>query len=103
MEEIIILVQKSYGLLGVFVVLPLVALVVVWRQNVRLQNSVVSAHEAVTDAQKARVKDTQDVNIKLIEVLQEQTGLNTETNLALERIGEAMNEVHRMLSQNRRP
>lgn len=106
MEEIIVLVQKSYGLLGVFLVLPLVAVIVVWRQNVKLQDKVLKAHEDTTDAHKQRVKDAQEINVKLIDVLKEQTGLNIETNLALERIGDALNEVHHLMNQQqtqRRP
>ena len=97
--------QKSYGLLGVFIIAPLIALIFVWRHSEsrieKLQNEVVKATKEIAEAQKQRVKDAQDVNVKLIEVVKEQTGLSIETNLALERIGDAMNEVHRLLNERR--
>jgi hypothetical protein len=94
-EELLLLIQKTYGLIGLFLVAPIIALVFVWRQNVKLQKD-------LSEAQKLRVKDAQDINSKLIDIVREQTGLSTETNLALERIGDAMNEVHRLLNTPRR-
>lgn len=93
MEEILLLVQKTYGLVGVFLVAPVLALVVVWRQNLLLQRETLKAKNEVVEAQKQRVKDAQDISSRLIDLVQEQTGLNTETNLALERIGDALNEL----------
>ena len=95
MEELLLLIQKTYGLIGIFLLMPVLGLVAVWRQNIKLQKD-------VAEAQKLRVKDAQDINAKLIDIVKEQTGLSTETNLALERIGDAMNEVHRMLNTPRR-
>lgn len=95
MEELLLLISKTYGLVGLFIVAPVGALVVVWRHNVKLQKD-------LAEAQKLRVKDAQDINSKLIDIVREQTGLSTETNLALERIGDAMNEVHRLLNTPRR-
>lgn len=93
MEELLLLIQKTYGLVGIFVVAPLIALIVVWKQNSKLQNEVVKAKDKEVEAQKQRVKDAQDINIELIKLVREQTSLNTETNLALERIGDALNEL----------
>ena len=101
MEELLLLIQKTYGLVGLFLVAPVIALVVVWRQNIKLQVEIRTAQKEVTEAQKQRVKDAQDINSKLIDIVKEQTGLSTETNLALERIGDAMNEVHRLLNERR--
>jgi hypothetical protein len=95
MEELLLLIQKTYGLIGIFLLMPVLGLIAVWRQNIKLQKD-------VAEAQKLRVKDAQDINAKLIDIVREQTGLSTETNLALERIGDAMNEVHRMLNTPRR-
>lgn len=94
MEELLLLIQKTYGLIGLFLVMPVLAAIALWRQNVKLQKD-------VAEAQKLRVKDAQDINAKLIDIVKEQTGLSTETNLALERIGDAMNEVHRLLNERR--
>lgn len=95
MSELLLLVERTYGLVGIFLLAPVGALAVVWRQNVKIQT-------ALAEAQKLRVKDAQDINSKLIDIVREQTGLSTETNLALERIGDAMNEVHRLLNTPRR-
>lgn len=93
MEELLLLIQKTYGLIGVFLVAPMAAVVAVWRRNDKLQGEVIKAKNAEVEAQKQRVKDAQDVNVKLIDVIKEQTVLNTETNLALERLGDALNEI----------
>lgn len=93
MEELLLLIQKTYGLIGIFLVAPVLALIVVWKQNSKLQGEVVKTKNEVVEAQKQRVKDAQDINTKLIELVKEQTSLNTETNLALERIGDALNEL----------
>lgn len=93
MEEIFLLIQKTYGIAGLVLLSPFVGLVIVFRHNIRLQTEVVKATKETVEAQKQRVKDAQDVNTKLIEVVKEQSSLNTETNLALERIGDALNEI----------
>ena len=114
MEELILLVQKTYGLAGVLLLSPLLATIALWRANASLHKDliktqeqaraeVVKATETATEAQKQRVKDAQDINLKLIEVVKEQTALNTETNLALERIGDVLNELqNRMLADQTR-
>lgn len=101
MEEIFLLIQKTYGIAGLVLLSPFVGLVIVFRHNIRLQTEVVKATKETVEAQKQRVKDAQDVNTKLIEVIKEQSSLNTETNLALERIGDALNEIQSKFMQGR--
>lgn len=101
MEEIFLLIQKTYGVAGLILLSPFAGLVIVFRHNIRLQTAVVEATRGEVDAQKQRVKDAQDVNVKLIEVIKEQSSLNTETNLALERIGDALNEIQSKFMQRR--
>lgn len=101
MEEIFLLISKTYGIAGLILLSPFAGLVIVFRQNNRLQQAVVAATKAEVEAQKQRVKDAQDVNVKLIEVIKEQSSLNTETNLALERIGDALNEIQSRFMQGR--
>lgn len=101
MEEIFLLIQKTYGIAGLILLSPFVGLVIVFRHNTRLQTEVVKATIETVEAQKQRVKDAQDVNVRLIEVIKEQSSLNTETNLALERIGDALNEIQSRFMQGR--
>jgi hypothetical protein len=102
MEEIFLLIQKTYGIAGLVLLSPFVGMVVFFKQNTQLQSAVVAATKGEVEAQKQRVKDAQDVNVKLIEVIKEQSALNTETNLALERIGDALNEIQsKVVTQGR--
>jgi hypothetical protein len=102
MEELLLLIQKSYGLIGVILFLPVIGLVVVWKQNTKLQAEVVKATKGAGEVQEMRVKDAQAINMKLIEVVKEQTSLNTETNLALERLGDALNDLQNELQNQRK-
>jgi septal ring factor EnvC (AmiA/AmiB activator) len=101
MEEIFLLIQKTYGIAGLILLSPFVGLVVMFRQNVRLQGDVVKATVENVESQKQRVKDAQDISNKLLEVVKEQSSLNTETNIALERIGDALNEIQSKFMQGR--
>lgn len=87
------LVQKTYGLIGVFLVAPMAAFVMVWRDNIKLRTEANKAKNAEIDAHKLRVKDAQEVNVKLVDVIKEQNAMNSETNIALERIGDAFNAM----------
>lgn len=93
MEEIITLIAKTYGLVGLLLAAPLVACVFLWRENKALHKEVVTAKGEATEAQKQRVADAQAVTGKLLEMTKEQASLNMETNVVLERLVGVVNHA----------
>lgn len=102
MEEVILLVQKTYGIVGLLILAPFVAVVYLWRQNIKLNESVVKATEKATAVQEQRVNDAQAISTKLIAVLTEQSALNTEANTAMERLGDALNDIQNRIILGKR-
>lgn len=49
----------------------------------------------LSEIEKARVIDAQTISSKLIEMVGEQSGLNAETNLTLNRIGDMLSNPNR--------
>jgi hypothetical protein len=90
MEELIQVIVKSYGIVGILFMAPMVAVVYLWRHNNKLQGEVVLATQAATRAQEQRVTDAQSTSHKLLEVLSEQSALNKETNIALDQVRELL-------------
>jgi hypothetical protein len=101
LEELLLLVQKTYGLVGLLIIAPFVGLVYLFRQNVKLHDDVVKAIEKVGSAQEQRVNDAQAINLKLLDVVKEQSALNTEANVAMERLGDALNDIQNRLIDKR--
>ena len=95
MEDLLQLVLKSYGLVGVMLLLPVAACVVLWRQNLALHAEVVSQSNVALDAQKQRSADQERMTEKLLEVIKEQTELNTEINGVLSRVGITVEKLER--------
>lgn len=100
MDELLLLIQKSYGLVGVILFLPVFATIHLARENRTLQLAVVKATEQATEAQKQRVADSQAISTQLINVLKEQAALNTETNIGLERIVDVLSELQTRIVDN---
>lgn len=101
MDEIIQLVIKSYGVIGLVMLSPFVAVFFLWKQNQVLHKQIadlttassdriVAAGEKVVEAQRQRVADAQAIMERLVVMVGEQSGLNKETNVALERVGDLM-------------
>lgn len=121
MTELLELITKTYGLVGLLIVAPVASTVYLWRHIVKVQADLVSrdaaflsqlvtAHEKsvselkllhqsriddvarvsglVMEVQEKRVSDAQIVVAKLITTISDQTAMNSETNLALERMGD---------------
>jgi len=86
-EEVFMLVYKTYGLVGVILVAPAVACIFLWRENKNLTNSHIRqlqvANDKVAAAINQRVVDAQAITNKLVEIVSEQAAVNKETNLAL--------------------
>jgi hypothetical protein len=100
-EDILQLVFKSYGLIGVFLVLPGVACIFLWKENKRLTAQLQANHEEaakkiqecndrIIEAHRTRVTDAQAISTRLMAMAGEQASTNKETILALDRLGEML-------------
>lgn len=83
MEELIQLITKTYGIAGLIMLSPFVAVVFLWRHNLKLQDK-------LETSQEKRIKDARDVSDRLIKVAENQSSLSKETNMALENVGDAL-------------
>jgi hypothetical protein len=103
MQELIELIQKTYGLVGLLIFLPAVFAVWVFKayqkQVKDRQTDNKEWEDKLEKVQEQRVQDAQAITTKLVEIVSEQSGLNRETNMALERITEVMNTVTATMNQ----
>lgn len=101
MDELVTLIAKTYGLVGLLIIFPFVACYLLWRENKRIthiveKNSdetakrVQECNDKIVEAQKQRVVDAQAITNKLVEIVSEQSALNKETSLSLDRITEIL-------------
>ena len=121
MNEIVELVAKTYGIVGLLILAPVAATVYLWKYVINLQKTltekdaeyikqvievtrkniedlnklhqsrlddILKANLQVLSVQEKRVTDAQEVVGRLVTMISEQTAMNTETNLALERVGD---------------
>jgi NACalpha-BTF3-like transcription factor len=90
MEEILTLVYKTYGIVGIILFAPIVACVYLWRENKNIHGAtarqIQASNDKVAAALQQRVVDAQSITNKLVEIVSEQASSNRETNLALERL-----------------
>ncbi len=108
MEDLFQLVLKSYGIVGVMLLLPVAACVVLWKQNLALHAEVVAQSSVALDAQRqrstdqsARVRDYERMAEKLFEIIKEQTELNTEISSVMSRVGATVEKLERQTLTNR--
>jgi NACalpha-BTF3-like transcription factor len=103
MEELIQLIAKTYGIVGMLLIAPLGAAIVLYldhRKAQAIHKKEIDEWEAkLAKAQEQRVQDAQAITTKLVEIVSEQTGLSKETNMALERINEVMTTLTQTLQQ----
>lgn len=112
MEELFQLILKSYGIAGILILAPLAAAVYFWKDNRSLNKDLVAcakehakemkeaqasfmkllteANDKVVAAQTQRVQDAQNISTKLMEIVSEQSSLNKETSIALDRLSETV-------------
>lgn len=94
MEELIQLIAKTYGIAGLIMLSPFIMLGYVWRSNVKLHDQVATIqeqrNEAVSKVQEARVNDAKAMSEKMMVLIEEQAGLNKETNIALDQVRELL-------------
>lgn len=109
MDEILTLVLKTYGLVGVLILLPAAAAIFLFRENKLLHSEVIAQTTLALEAQKdrtkdqqARVADTERMMEKLLEIVKEQTALNTEINGVMSRLSESVDKLERRTLYNER-
>ena len=93
MEEIIHLIIKSYGIIGVILLSPMVALKFVWDHNKHLQGQLQIANDRVQEATTKRVDDSKSIVDKLLIMSSEHASLSKETNHALDRVGDTLSII----------
>lgn len=96
MDKLYQLIMDTYGIAGIITLSPLIGVVMLAREVRRLTDELVKTtttwSEKVSAAQQARIDDSKAISDRLMQVVTEQAALNKETNIALDRIGDAMSE-----------
>lgn len=94
MEELVQLIVKTYGVAGLIMLSPFAAVIFLWRHYIKV---VEKHHKAIEDLQnklhdlnQKRVDDAKAITERVITLVGEQSSLNKETNMALERVGDAL-------------
>jgi NACalpha-BTF3-like transcription factor len=101
MNELLELITKTYGLVGLLLAAPFVACYFVWMENKRLtasweksfetaRTNLQELNDKIVSAQQQRVADAQAITSKLIEIVSEQASVNKETNIALSNLDEKL-------------
>lgn len=97
MEELIQLIAKTYGIAGLIMLSPFILLGYVWKSNQKLHAQVAKVQEeralAVEKVQEARVNDAKAMSEKMLVLVEEQAGLNKETNIALDQVRDLLMKV----------
>lgn len=90
MEEIGLLITKTYGIAGLIMLSPFAALIFLWKHY----TSTIKAKDAVIkELSDKRVDDAQKITDRLIDITSSTREFNKETNMALERVGDLMSAV----------
>lgn len=101
MDEIILLITKTYGLAAVIMLSPFIGLVVVWRHNVQLQkekDAQNAKHEeamkvlqdSLNKVQESRVADAKVMSDKMLTVVEIQSSANKEVSMTLDQVRELL-------------
>lgn len=104
MEKIVQLVMETYGIAGLIMLSPFVAVAALWRERSSQSDKFETAKKSYDDklaavndrlvaAHEQRVKDAQAITGKMVEMVAEQSAMNRETNLALDRVGDLMSVI----------
>lgn len=90
MDEIVKLIAKSYGIIGLVLLSPFAAVFFLWQHVQKLQGKHELALDKVNETHLKRVDDAKQVTDKLMVMVQEHAELAKETNVALDRVGDAL-------------
>jgi single-stranded DNA-specific DHH superfamily exonuclease len=87
MEDLAQLVIKTYGIAGLIMISPFIAVVFLWRHCVSQAKEQAAEISRINEQRVAELKATTE---KLVALISEQSALNKETNMALERVGDVL-------------
>lgn len=87
MEEIGLLITKTYGIAGLIMLSPFAGLIFLWRHYVKVLKE---KDLEIKQLGEARTMDAQKVFEKLMDMNKIQSESNKETNMALERVGDLL-------------
>lgn len=90
MEQLFELIFKSYGIVGLIIISPLVALKFMWTHLKEVQVQLQTANERVNETHSRRVEDAKEIAGKLMAMIAEHAELSKETNMALEKVGDML-------------
>lgn len=94
MEELVQLIVKSYGIVGLFMLSPLVGIVYVWKHSHKIQqdsdSKIKELQEKLNKTNEDRVNDLKEMSERLLKVISSNTSTISETNMLLERLGDYM-------------
>jgi hypothetical protein len=104
MEELVQAIFKSYGLIGLFMISPVVATVYLWIDNKRLNNKIQdqaekfasqidSMGQRVVATQDKRIDDSAKITSQLVQMVTESVGSAKDTAVALDRVGDMVSMV----------
>lgn len=109
MEDLFQLILKTYGIAGVLLLLPVVSMMVLWKQNKALHDEVVAQTNTAIEAQKQRVEDqnkrvadNERMMTRLMEVVREQAQINSDVKNVLDRLADSVDRMERNASQGKR-
>lgn len=102
MEELFQLVAKTWGIAGIILLTPTAGCVFLWRHYVAKEKEWRQAEKEwvkkLEDIHAKRVEDVKSLGEGLRAIAIEQSGLNKETNMALDRISETMSSLQAVIS-----
>jgi predicted sugar kinase len=103
MEEVIQLVIKSYGIVGLVMISPFVAMIALWKAYEKVRGELQAANEKISATQDKRVEDAKEVATKLLTMTAEHASLGKETNMALDRVSDMLTVMQNARFAGRAP
>lgn len=111
-DDVIALITKTYGLVGLLILAPIFACYLLWRQNQTLHDeakkdadntakAIAEASNRVVATTEQRVKDTKELADKLIAMSSEHAALVRENNLALDEVSKLLRDLSTRLQIRR--
>lgn len=93
MEELLHLITKTYGIIGLILISPMFAMKFLWDHNKKLAEQLQAANDRVQEVSNKRVEDSKAIVDKLMQMSSEHASLSKETNLALDRVGDTLSII----------
>lgn len=108
MEELVQLIVKTYGIVGIILLTPTVGCVFLWRHYIhkerlhsesekqwseKIEQLGKGHSEKIESLQQKRIDDVKALSDAVQKIATEQSGMNRETNMLMERINETLQAV----------